>query len=88
MQDHPFVFFNGAVANGVCGASFVIKLKNDKVIKGWLKAGRHTNTRAEVIGLWSVLFVAKSWGLKDLHVLGDSQAIINWALGKGPNVVT
>ena len=36
----------------------------------------------ELIGLWSVLFFVKSWGLKDLHVLGDSQVIINWALGK------
>ena len=75
-------FFVGASPDGVCGAGLVIKLDNHKMSKGRLKAGIGTNTRAEVIGLWSLLFCAKFWGLKHLQVLGDSQVIINWALGK------
>ena len=35
-----------------------------------------------MVGLWSLLFIAKSWGLKDLQVLGDSQVIINWVVGE------
>ena len=52
------------------------------VRKGRLKDERGTNTREKVLGLWSVLHFGKVWGLKDLHVLGDCQVIINWALGK------
>ena len=44
MQDHPLVYFDGAATNGVSGAPFVIKLDDVKVIKGWLKVGRGTNT--------------------------------------------
>ena len=63
-------------------AGLVIKVGKDKVIKSWLKAGFDTNKPAKVVGLLSLLFCSKSWGLKDLQVLGDSQVIINWALGK------
>ena len=35
-----------------------------------------------MVGLWSLLFFAKPWGIKDLQVLGDSQVIINWELGE------
>ena len=51
VQDHPLVYFDGAPTNGVCGAGFIIKLDNVKVIKGWLKAGRGTNTLVEILGL-------------------------------------
>ena len=44
MQDHPLVYFDGAPIDGFCGAGFVIKLDDVKVIKGWLKSGRGTNT--------------------------------------------
>ena len=57
--------FDGATLNGMCGAGFVIKLGDDKVMKGWLKNGIGTNTRAEVAGLWCLLFYAKYWGIKD-----------------------
>ena len=75
-------FFSFAGFNGACGAGLVIKLGRDKVIKGWLKVGFGINTHVEVVGLWSLLFCAKSWSLKYLPVLGDSQVIINWALGE------
>ena len=51
VQDHPVDFFDGATSNGDCGVGFVIKLDKEMVIKGWLKVGRGTNTRAEVNGL-------------------------------------
>ena len=73
------IFFYGVATNGVCGAGFVIKLDDDNEIKGWLKAGRGSNTQTELVSLWSRLFVAISRGLKDIHVVGDSQVIINWA---------
>ena len=78
----PLFLFDGASTNGFCGAGFVLNLDAGKVIKGWLNAGRGSNTRAEVMGLWSGLYVARLWGVKDLHVDGDSQVIIHWALEK------
>ena len=78
----PLILFDGASANGLCGAGFILILEAGKVIKGWLNAGRGSNTRAKVIRLWSGLYVARLWGVKDLHVAGDSQAIIHWDLEK------
>ena len=76
------MLFDGASALGLCAAGFVLKLAKGEEIKGWINAGRGTNTRAEIIGLWSGLYVARWWGLRDLFVAGDSQVIINWALDK------
>ena len=39
----------------------------------------NTNTRAELLALWSLLVFAASIGLPILHVYGDSMVIINCA---------
>ena len=70
-------FFDGATSDGACGAEFVIKLDN-KSLKCWRKDGKGTNTRIEVIGLWSLLHYDRVWGIKHLLVLGDSQ--VKWSL--------
>ena len=82
LSNFPLILFDGAAASGFCGARFVLKLVAGKEIKGWLNASRGSNTRARIIGLWSGLFVARLWGVKDLHFVGDSQVIILWALEK------
>ena len=58
-QEKPVDFLNGASKEGVCGASFVIKLNNSRTFRGWLKAGLGSNTQVEVIGLWSLLHCAQ-----------------------------
>ena len=68
-------FFDGAAPRGHCGAGLVIKIDNHRMIKGWLKAGLGTDTRAEVIGFWSLPTCAKFWGLNYLQVLGDSKFV-------------
>ena len=55
-------FFDGAALNGACGACIVIMIDKDIIFKGWLKVGMGTNTRAEVIGIWSLLFCVKYFG--------------------------
>ena len=40
--------------------------------------GTSTNSRAELLSLWTLLYFAKLIGLPCLHILGDSYAIINW----------
>ena len=82
LSKRPLILFDGASANGICGVGFVLKLVESKEIKGWLNAGRDSNTRVEIIGLWSGLYVARWRGVRELFVAGDSQVIINWALDK------
>ena len=77
-QKHPVGFFDGAALNGDCGAGLVIKIGKDKIIKGWLKAGKGSNTRAKVAVLWSLLFVRnfgvfmlyKSWEIPKSLLIG------------------
>ena len=40
--------------------------------------GNNTNTRAELLALWSVLRVCKMMGLPIQLILGDSMVIISW----------
>ena len=40
--------------------------------------GLSTNTRSELLALWTLLYLAKSLGLPTLHIHGDSTVIINW----------
>ena len=47
-----------------------------------------TNTRAELVALWSLLYFAASLGLPSLMVWGNSQVVINWENTKvGLNVL-
>ena len=47
-----------------------------------LGCGSSTNTRVELLALWSLLYWEKVLGLPSLHIFGDSCVIINWAIGK------
>ena len=40
-----------------------------------------SNTRAELLALWALLFFSKAIGLPKLQIYGDSLVIINWAKG-------
>ena len=44
--------------------------------------GLNTNTRAELLALWPLLFFADAIGLIFLHIFGDSVVVINWANNK------
>ena len=78
----PIGYFEGAAQEGYCGAGFVIKMISHEIIKGWMKAGCGTNSRAELMALWDLLYVAKKFGLKQSSIAGDSQMIIGWAKGE------
>jgi len=47
-----------------------------------LGGGCGSNTRAELIALWGLLFFASSKGVFHLMVLGDSKIIIDWIIGR------
>ena len=66
MREHHVGFFDGAASNGECGAGLVIKIGNDLVYNGWLRARKGSNTRAEIVG--KALF-AKFLGVQSLELV-------------------
>jgi len=48
-----------------------------------VNCGQGTNTKAELLGAWETIQLAKHFDLEKLHVFGDSLVIINWLSKKG-----
>ena len=44
--------------------------------------GTGTNTRAELLALWSLLHYAASLGIDSIQIAGDSRIIVEWFKGK------
>ena len=72
-------FFDGAAVESIGGAGVCIWINDQHYISIKLGCGCNTNTRAELLSLWALLYIAKDIGLPYLHVFGDSSVIINWA---------
>lgn len=72
--------FEGASQeNGLrCGAGGVIILSSCHQIYWKLNLGHGSNTMAEIVGLWALLFLARYLGVSHLQVCSDSMVIINW----------
>jgi ribonuclease HI len=64
-----------------CGAGGTFKSHPGRTTKWSLSCGRGTNTKAELLGLWTTLLLASSWSLDHLQVIGDSKVIIDWING-------
>jgi len=43
-----------------------------------LNGGQGTNTKAELLGAWASLILARRINIKDLLLLEDSKVIIDW----------
>ena len=73
----PSLFFDGACQNGIMGCGAWIKLSSsDRFHISW-NAGPGSNTRVELLALWSGLFVAHNPGIQNIHIYGDSKTIIH-----------
>jgi ribonuclease HI len=70
--------FDGAAQSGSCGAGGIFKSHHSRVTKWYFSGGLGTNTKAELLGLWTSLFLAASWSITNLLVLGDSRVVIDW----------
>jgi len=84
-EGHSIAFFDGAaLANGSnCGAGGFFKSHKSRTSSWFINLGPGTNTKAELLGLWTTLTLAASWSLDALHVQGDSKVIIDWISNKG-----
>jgi ribonuclease HI len=73
-------FFDGASQDrgDKCGAGAVLKcpVLGTYIIK--MNCGSGTNTRAELLALWCILFFACYKKVTRLQLVGDSKVIIDW----------
>ena len=76
---YPCGFFDGAAADDLGGAGFVLHLSDSHFLFFSLGCGTSTNTRAELLALWALLAVSKLLGIPLQTIFGDSLVIINWA---------
>jgi ribonuclease HI len=81
LNDHyPVGFFDGASQDGgqKCGAGVFIKMNSSLSFRLKLNCGQGTNTRGELLSLWSLLFFADSRNFHQMQILGDSKVIVDW----------
>ena len=71
-------FFDGAQEDGLCGAGMVIRIRNNLFYRLWMEADKETNTKAELLALWGLLYFAKKMNILDITILRDSKVIIEW----------
>jgi ribonuclease HI len=83
-EGHSLAFFDGAAqSNGSrCGAGGFFKSHQSRITNWFINCGSGTNTKAELLGLWTTLTLAALWSIDDLHVQGDSRVIIDWITNK------
>lgn len=82
ISDHkPVAFFDGPEVDGRCAVGGVIFINKEHYYTLRLNCGRCTNTKVELLGLWSVLTVSHAFGHFALSIFGDSRVTIKWAKG-------
>ena len=75
----PMGFFDGDATDTSRGARVYIVISESHQLHIKMGCGISTNTCAELLALWTLLFISKEIGFPYLHVFGDSSAVINWA---------
>ena len=73
-------FFDGASQGGGtrCGVgAILIAPRLGRYNIKW-NCGSGTNTRAELLALWSILHLARTLGIDTIQLAGDSRIIVEW----------
>lgn len=83
-EGYSLACFDGAAtSNGhCCGAGGYFKSHQKRITNWFMNCGEGSNTKAELLGLWTALALASQWSLDYLLVLGDSRIIIDWINNK------
>lgn len=71
-------FFYGATNSSKCGNGAYVVLDLRQHSHLYWNSGFGTNSRAEVIAPWGILFCAKRLSLEKLDVFRDSKVAIDW----------
>ena len=78
LHSFPIGYFDGAAQWNLGGAGFVIYISETHYFCFSVGCGISTNTRAELLALWSVLRVSFLMGLPIQMIFGDSMVVISW----------
>jgi ribonuclease HI len=60
-----------------------LKIIDSLVVRWFFKCGEGTNTKAELVGVWASLSIAKILYIQHIQVLGDSKIVIEWLKQNG-----
>ena len=74
-------FFDGASKLYNCGCGFVLNLSKYHFLYFGFGGGPRTNTKAKLLSLYGLLFIASLIGVSDIGIYGDSKIIIDWHNG-------
>ena len=75
---YPHGFFDEASKNNIGGVGIVLEIIQSHSFSLKLGCGSNTNSRVELLALWTLLFFAAEIGIPSLHIFGDSSVVINW----------
>jgi ribonuclease HI len=78
--DKAIAWFDGAAQldGSLCGAGGHIFISSHTSYRWTLNGGQGTNTKAELLGAWASLILARRLNIEVLLLLGDSKVIIDW----------
>ena len=76
----PIGFFDGASQEGgyLFGASMVLKIGDNHILKLSMGCGQGSNTKSELLALYGLLVFVNHLGISHLQVVGDSKVVIEW----------
>lgn len=73
--------FDGAAQSNLCGVGCFLILDQDNFVEMSFGCRGGSNSRVELLALWGLLVLEKSYGIQKMDIIGDSIAIINWSTG-------
>ena len=82
---YPHGFLDGAIAHKIRRAGIFLGISQSHSFSIKLGCGFSTNSRAELLSLWNLLYFAIAIGIPTLHVFWDSFVVINWENDKVPS---
>jgi ribonuclease HI len=85
LNGYTLAFFDGAsiVRGSGCGAGGSLKIIDGSVVRWFFNCGEGSNTKAELVGAWESLSIAKILEIQHVHILGDSKIVIEWLKHNG-----
>jgi len=72
-------WFDGAATADVSnsGAGGIISLNANTSFKWTFNTGARTNNRAELLGVWTTLYLSLRLHITGIHIIGDSKLVID-----------
>lgn len=76
--DYPTGYFDGETQDRNCGCGFILYIHPELLYHVHWGVGLGTNTKAEVMALWGLLWFTHFLDIQTIHVFGDSKVVIDY----------